>query len=163
MNITKNASTPKRAQRRVLAVAGLTACALSAGLMTAAPANAESRGFTVTNNSSATLRLEGVKHVDCDSYILCPYGNYPMDFEGKPHVGDEIAPKGSQRFELKYRFSFLHMIQYAAHLTYKIEKTNAKLQAWIETTPSSNNSRCEVVPASAGRCTAGGLGITFTK
>ena len=163
MNIMKNFSPSKRAQRRILAVAGVTACALSAGLMTAAPASAESRGFTVTNNSSATLRLEGLQHVDCDSYILCPYGNYPMEFEGKPHAGTEIAPKGSQRFELKYRFSFLHMIQYAAQLTYKIEKTNAKLEVWIETTPSSNNSRCEVVPASAGSCTAGGLGITFTR
>lgn len=163
MNTTKSASTPKRAKRRVLAVAGVSACALSAGLMTAAPASAESRGFVVTNNSSATLRLQNVKPVDCDSYILCPYGNYPFDFEGRPHIGSEIAPKGSQRFELKYRFSFFHMIQYAAEITYKIEKTHAKVEVYIETTPSSNNSRCEVVPASAGRCTAGGTNITFTR
>lgn len=163
MNNTKNASTPKRTQRRVLAVAGATACALSAGLMTAAPANAESRGFVVTNNSANTLRLESVRTVDCDSYILCPLGNYPFDFEGRPHSGSEIPPKGSQRFELKYRFSFFHMTQYAAQLTYKVEKTNAKFEVFIYTTPSSNNSDCEVVPASAGRCTAGGLDITFTR
>ena len=53
--------------------------------------------------------------------------------------------------------------QYAAQLTGKIEHTNAKLEIWIEITPTLNNSRCEVVSASAGRCTAGGLGITFTR
>jgi hypothetical protein len=163
MNITKNAIPRRRARRRVLAVAGAAACAVSTGLLTAAPASAESRGFVVTNNSSATLRLQHVKAVDCDSYILCPYGNYPFDFEGRPHNGTEIEPKGSQRFELKYRFSFLHMIQYAAEITYKIEKSNDRVEVYIETTPSSNNSRCEVVPASAGRCTAAGTNITFTR
>ena len=81
-----------------------------------------------------------------------------------PNVGSDIAPGGSQRFELKYYFDpFSVGVQYAAQLTYKVEKTNAKLEVWIETTPYVNNSRCEVVPASAGRCTAGGLGITFTR
>jgi hypothetical protein len=40
-------------------VAGVTACALSTALLTAAPGRADSRGFTVTNNSNATLRLAG--------------------------------------------------------------------------------------------------------
>ena len=89
---------------------------------------------------------------------------YAMEFEGRPNVGSDIAPGGSQRFELKYYFDpFSVGVQYAAQLTYKVEKTNAKLEVWIETTPYVNNSRCEVVPASAGRCTAGGLGITFTR
>ena len=55
------------------------------------------------------------------------------------------------------------MTQYAAELNYKVERTNAKVKVLIYTTPSSNNSECEVVPASAGRCTAGGLDITFTR
>lgn len=146
-----------------MAVAGVGACVVSTAVLTAAPASAASRGFTISNNSNATLRLEGLQHVDCDSYILCPYGNYEMEFEGKPHAGDRIAPKGTHRFELKYGPAFSAEVQYAAQITYKIEHTNAKLEVWIETTPTQNNSRCEVVPASAGRCTAGGLGITFTR
>ncbi len=159
----KNVAPSKRVRRRVLAAAGATACALSGGLMTAAPASAESRGFVVTNNSNLTLRLESVHPVECDSYILCPLGNYPFDFEGKPHGGTELKPGQSQRFELKYRFTFFHMTQYAAEVQYKVEKTNARFSAFIYTTPSSNNSDCEVVPASAGRCTAGGLDISFTR
>jgi hypothetical protein len=86
-----------------------------------------------------------------------------MEFEGRPGVNDRIAPNGSQRFELKYGFDLLGGIQYAAQLTYKIEGTNAKLEVSINTTPFTNNSTCEVVPASAGSCTAGGLAITFRQ
>lgn len=164
MNVKKNAPGSKRAQRRMLAATGVAACALSAGLVTAAPANAESRGFVLTNNSSATLRMEGLNPVHCgDVYILCQRGYYPVDFEGRPYAGDEIAPGGSHRIDLKYGFNLSTAPQYAAQLTYKIEHTNAKLELWIETTPTQNNSRCAVVPASAGKCTAGGLGITFTR
>jgi hypothetical protein len=166
MNVIKKVSPSRRAGRRILAVAGVTACAVSAGLVTAAPASAASRGFTVTNSSSATLRLEGlnrVHHVVCNGTICVPGVPYPMEFEGRPNVGSDIAPGGSQRFELKYGFDIFGGIQYAAQLTYKVEKTNAKLEVWIDTTPTSNNSRCEVVPASAGRCSAGGTSITFTQ
>jgi hypothetical protein len=163
---TANSST--RARRRILALAGVTACAVSTGLATAAPADAASRGFTVTNNSNATLRLEGLNRLHrtvCATPLapVCGNGTYPMEFEGRPHVGDEIAPQGSQRFELKYGFDIVGGIQYGAQLTYKIENTNAKLEVWIDTTPTTNNSRCQVVPASAGTCTAGGLGITYTR
>ena len=166
MNTVKKAKSSRRARRRILAVAGVSACALSAGLVTAPPASAASRGFVVTNNSNATLQLEGLNRVH---HTLCVGDRcvggvpYPMEFEGRPNVGSDIAPRGSQRFELKYFFDLLGGVQYAAQLTYKIEKTNAKLEVWIETTPYFNNSRCEVVPASAGTCAAGGLGITFTR
>jgi hypothetical protein len=165
MNVIKKATPSRRARTRILAVAGVTACAVSAGIVTAAPASAASRGFTVTNSSNATLSLEGlnrVHHVLCVGGRCVPGVPYPMEFEGRPQVGSDIAPGGSQRFELKYGFDLIGGIQYAAQLTYKIEKTNAKLEVWIDTTPLSNNSRCEVVPASAGRCTAGGTQITFT-
>ena len=147
---------------------GVTACALSAGVITAAPASAASRQFTVTNNSSATLRLEGVspvtKTVCAAPYsATCAKGHYPIEFEGRPNPGTDLAPGGIQRFDLKYGFSFVSGINYAAQLTYEVEKTNAKLEVWIDTTTTSNNSRCEVVPASAGSCTAGGLGITFRQ
>lgn len=159
----KNTHSSSRTRRRILAVAGVSACAVSAGLLTAAPASADSRGFTVTNNSNATLRLEGLNRVHCTTTLCRSDSKYLMDFEGRPNVGDEIAPKGSQTFELKHRFSIAPGIQCAAQLTYKIEKTNAKLEVWIDTTSLSNNSRCEVVPASAGRCTAGDQRITFTQ
>ena len=148
---------------------GVTACALSAGVITAAPASAASRQFTVTNNSSATLRLEGVTPVTTKTVCAAPYsatcakGHYPIEFEGRPNPGTDLAPGGIQRFDLKYGFSFVSGINYAAQLTYEVEKTNAKLEVWIDTTTTSNNSRCEVVPASAGSCTAGGLGITFRQ
>lgn len=163
----KRTHTPSRARRRILAVAGVSACALSAGLVTAPPASAASRGFTVTNNSSATLRLEGLNRVHrviCAPNVpVCANSTYDMEFEGRPGVNDRIAPNGSQRFELKYWFDLLGGIQYAAQLTYKIEGTNAKLEVSINTTPFTNNSTCEVVPASAGSCTAGGLAITFRQ
>ncbi len=166
MNIMKNATSSKRARRRLLAVAGVSACAVSAGLFTAAPASADSRGFVVTNNSSATLRLEGVNRQHepvCNSPVrpYCTTRPFAIDFEGRPQSGERIAPQGSQRFELKW--DLFSSEGYKAQLTYKIEHTNAKLEIWIETTRYSNNSRCEVVPASAGTCTAGGLGITFTR
>ena len=93
MTIRKRATSSTPARRRVLAAAGATACALSAGLMTAAPASAESRGFVVTNNSNVTLRLESVRHVDGDNYFLCPLGNYPFDFEGRRTA----APRSPRR------------------------------------------------------------------
>ena len=59
----------------MLAATSVAACALSAGLVTAAPAHAESRGFVLTNNSSVTLRIEGLNPVHCgDAYIWCQRG-----------------------------------------------------------------------------------------
>ncbi len=164
MNVTKDTTSSTRLRKRVLAAAGATACVVSAGLMTAAPADAASRGFVVTNKSSSTLRLEDVTVVPCKSgayTIRCQRGYYGFDFEGRPQSGSEIAPNGSQRFELKYAFNIFHAPQYAAHLKYKVEKTNAKFEVFIYTTPSTNDSECVVVPATAGRCTAGGTDITF--
>ena len=92
---------------------GVTACALSAGVITAAPASAASRQFTVTNNSSATLRLEGVTPVTTKTVCAAPYsatcakGHYPIEFEGRPNPGTDLAPGGIQRFDLKYDFSFV--------------------------------------------------------
>jgi hypothetical protein len=165
MTMLKNA-TSTRAQRRILAVAGVGACALSAAVLTAAPASAASRQFTVTNNSSATLRLEGVNGVPKTTCAapyshVCAHGHWNIEFEGRPNPGTEVAPGGIQRFDLKY--DWFSYDGYKAQLTYKVEHSNAKLEVWIETTSYSNNSRCEVVPASAGSCTAGGLGITFTQ
>ncbi len=166
MTITKHVSRPRRARRRILAVAGVSACAVSAGLLTAAPANADSRGFVVTNDSNATLRLEGLNRQHeaiCNSPVrpYCTTRPYPIDFEGHPQPGTALEPGSTQRFDLKW--DLFSSVGYKAQLTYKVEHTNAKLEIWIETTRFSNNSRCEVVPRTAGSCTAGGLGITFMQ
>ena len=167
MNTVKKANSSRRARRKFLAVAGVSACAVSAVLLNAAPASAESRGFTVTNNSGFTLRLEGLNRVHCLSTLPreCKGGDgYSMEFEGRPRVGSDIAPKGSQRFELKYGFSITTGVQYAAQLTYKIEHTNAKLEIEIWTTAYRNGSTCKVVPASAGTCrVADNTEITYTR
>ncbi len=87
MKVMTSITSPARLQKRVLAAAGATACVLSAGLMTAAPADAASRGFVVTNKSSSTLRLEDVTVVPCKSgayTIRCQRGYYGFDFEGRP-------------------------------------------------------------------------------
>lgn len=165
MNAVKNVNSSRRGRRRMLAVAGVGACALSTVLLTAAPASADSRGFTVTNKSYDVLQLEGVNPVHRTACTgprgsACAKGHYPIDFEGRPHVGDEIGPYGVRQFDLKW--SYWVEDKYAAQLTYKIEDANAKLEIWIETTRYSNNSRCEVVPASAGSCTAGGLDISYS-
>ena len=86
-----------------------------------------------------------------------------MWFEVRPDVGDEIAPQGSQRFDLYYAPGIINVAGTAAPLTYKIEHTNAKLEIRIETTPYENNSWCHVQPQSEGYCTAGGLDITFRR
>ena len=166
MNTVKKANSSRRARRKVLAVAGVSACAVSAALLNAAPASAASRGFTVTNNSSATLQLEGLNKVHCTvkAGSACERGGFPMEFEGRPDVGSDIAPKGSQRFELKYGFDIGAGAQYAAQLTYKIEHTNAKLEIEIWTTAYVNGSTCKVVPASAGTCrVADNTEITYTR
>jgi hypothetical protein len=111
----------------------------AAGPVTAAPASASSRG------------VHGLERQQ----------RHPAG-RGRPHPGTELAPGGVQRFELKYIRGIFGEIQYAAQLTYKIEKTNAKLEFWIDTT-TTNNARCKVVPSSAGSCTAGGAGITVKQ
>jgi hypothetical protein len=151
--------------RRIMAFVIFFACVLSSAVLSAGPASAASRGFTLTNESTATLRLEGVSHIHhtlCGQFGCVSNVPYPLEFEGRPHSGSEINPGETQRWELKYGFSInLNEVQYAARLTYKIEHTNAKVEYTIETTPTSNNSTCEVIPASAGQCTATGLALTF--
>jgi hypothetical protein len=159
--------------RPLTAFAILLACVLSAALLTAGPANAASRGFTVTNNSSGPLRLESatrVHHTICGpsagNGIHCVPGvAYAMAFEGRPQDGTVINPGGSQRWELKYAFDpfALLTVQYAAKLTYKIEHTNGKVEFTIETTPTTNDSSCQVIPASDGVCTAAGVNLSFRR
>jgi hypothetical protein len=144
------------------ATVALPVCAAAATLVaTTGVASAASRGYDVHNQSGHKLRLEKVSHVPTTlcNQVLCVPTNHPMEFEGRPDTGSQIHPGGKQRFELKYGFGYT----YAAALFYKVEGTDATFEATIETSTFSNNSRCKVTPASAGKCTAGGTSITFHK
>lgn len=154
-----------RERRTRLGASGiLLACVMAAALLTAGPANAASRGFTVHNNSTHVLHLEAVKAVPtykCVNPGLCVPTHYPIDFEGRPATGSVLQPGHTQRFELKYGFSLLGGVQYAANLWYKIGNTGHNVEYTIETWSTSNESACKVHPAHAGRCTAEGTKLTF--
>lgn len=142
----------------------LLTCITAGALLTAGPAGAASRGFTVHNQSSHALHLEAVKPVPsftCVNLALCVPTHYSMDFEGRPANGSVLQPGHTQRFELKYGFSLLGGVQYAANLWYKIGNTGHNVEYTIETWSTSNESACRVHPANAGRCTAEGTKLTF--
>jgi hypothetical protein len=146
------------------ASATLLACVLAAALLAAGPASAASRGFRLHNHSRHALRLESAGHlprVICNT-TLCVPTHYPVAFEGRPHDGAVLHPGGTHAWELKYGFSLiLHETQYAAVLRYKIEGTDGTVEYTIQTTPTTNDSACKVVPAHVGHCTAGGLQLSF--
>jgi hypothetical protein len=166
--VDNRAPALRRRRSRLVGILVLMAALFGLVLTTAGPASAASRGFTLTNNSTSTLRLESATKVH---HVLCVSGHcvhgvaYPMEFEGRPHDGTEIRPGGTQTWELKYGFNLVNLneVQYAAKLTYKIEHTNGKVEYTIETTPTANNSTCVVIPASDGACTAEGLTLTFSN
>jgi hypothetical protein len=154
-----------RTRTRTGTLAILLTCAVAGALLTAGPASAASRGFKLHNHSKHALRLEHatqLPRVLCNS-VLCVPTHYPIDFEGRPHDGAVLHPGGSHAWELKYGFNLilLHETQYAAVLKYKIEGTDGTVEYTIQTTPTSNDSACKVVPAHVGHCTAGGLALTF--
>jgi hypothetical protein len=137
---------------------------MAAALLTAGPASAASRGFVVHNQSTHVLQLEAVKRVPtyiCPNPAVCVPTHYNMDFEGRPADGSLLHPSGTQRFELKYGFSLLGGVQYAANLWYKIGNTghNVEYTIWVYST--TNESACKVHPVTAGRCTAEGTKLTF--
>jgi hypothetical protein len=88
---------------------------------------------------------------------------YPMNFEGRPIDGTEVQPGKSDRWELKYVFSPAAGVRYAANIAYEVKGTSAVVNYHIYTYSTSNESSCKVTPASAGRCTAEGVHLTFQK
>jgi hypothetical protein len=144
-------------------VVSLTCAVAGASALTTVPASAASRGFTVTNNSSQTLTLESVKQVKtyrCNANLTCVEVPVDMAFEGRPADGSVLQPGKSQRFELKYGFSFTGGVQYAAMLGYKIGATGSHVEYTIETYSTTNESSCKVTP-NAGSCTAQGVDLAF--
>lgn len=87
-----------------------------------------------------------------------------MDFEGKPSNGSVVDPNRSQTFELKYGFSLLGGVQYAANLWYKIQGDNDpdnNVYFTIETYSTTNESSCKVNMTSKFTCKAEGTQLTF--
>jgi hypothetical protein len=154
--------TGAKALRTVMAI--LSACVWAGALLTAAPASAASRGFKVHNDSSLALHLEAVKRVPtyvCPNPSVCVPTHYRMDFEGRPADGAVLLPGRVHNWELKYGFSLIGGVQYAAHLWYRIAGNGGTVEYTIQVYSTSNESSCKVTPANAGRCTAAGTKLTF--
>ncbi len=150
-----------RAPRRVVAI--MSACML-AGVLAAGSASAASRGFKLHNDSSHALHLETAKRVPtyvCPNPSVCVPTHYPMDFEGRPANGSVLPTGHVHTWELKYGFSLLGGVQYAANIWYRIAGNSGTVEYTIEVYSTANESSCKVTPANAGRCTAEGTKLTF--
>jgi hypothetical protein len=148
-------------RKLVRSAAIVPACAVAVTLVgQTGVANAASRGYRVSNESSHALKLESASPVPtvlCNGTICVPT-HFPMEFEGRPDNGSVLKPGApAQAWELKYGFGYTH----AAVVKYKIEGTDATFEATLEMSTFSNDSACKVTPASAGSCTAQGLKIAF--
>lgn len=154
----------RKAMRRGGTVVVLLAVAAALGLLAAGPASAASRGFLLHNLSHVPLKLETVKPVPtglCTHTSHCVKPHYPMDFEGRPADGSYIAPSGWDWFELKYGFSPLGGIQYAADLRYEIEGTDATVEYKIYVWSTANTSECKVHGSSKYSCSATDTRLKF--
>jgi hypothetical protein len=152
-------TTKKKTRAGALALA--LCCVAMAALLVAGPASAASRGYVLTNKSNKDLVLQGAHRLPttvCTSGFCVPT-EAPMAFEGRPDDHSTISRGENQRWELKYSFGHT----YAALLKYKIAGTDAMVEYTIETSTYTNDSACKVTPPSAGHCSAGGLGLTFTN
>jgi hypothetical protein len=143
---------------RAGAAAVLLACLVLAALFFAGPASAYSRGFRLTNTGDKTLTLIGASRVParlCNGYH-CVQSHHPMSFEGRPKDGSTVKPGGVDVWELQY----LPFEIYGAILKYEVGDHLGVVEYTIQTSTSSNDSSCKVT-AGAGKCTAGGLGLSF--
>jgi hypothetical protein len=145
----------------VLLLLALAAC----GLLGVGTASAASRGFLIHNVSRVGLDLKSVKPVPtglCSGTSHCVKPYYPMDFEGRPSDGSGLDPDHWDWYELKYGFSPLGGIQYAADLVYEIEGTDATVEYRIEVWSTANTSECKVHRSKAYTCTARDTRLTFS-
>ena len=125
------------------------ACALAGTLLTAGPASAASRGFTITNLSSHPLQLHEVDQVPRTFF----------DFEGRPRDGDVLKPGAPPHdWELKWAL----FTRYAAELTYDIVGTDDRYVATIRTNGGAINASDCQFPSKLGSCTAERLTLTVT-
>jgi hypothetical protein len=143
---------------RTAAPAVLLACLVLGALFFAGPASAYSRGFRLTNTGDKTLTLIDASRVPaklCNGYH-CVQSHHPMSFEGRPKDGSTLKPGAVDVWELQY----LPFEIYGAILKYEVGDHLGVVEYTIETSTSSNDSSCKVTPG-AGKCTAGGLGLSF--
>jgi hypothetical protein len=143
---------------RAGAPAVLLTCLVLGALFFAGPASAFSRGFRLTNTGDKTLTLIGASRVParlCNGYH-CVQSHHPMQFEGRPKDGSTVKPGGVDVWELQY----LPFEIYGAILKYEVGDHLGVVEYTIETSTSSNDSSCKVTPG-AGKCSAGGLGLSF--
>jgi hypothetical protein len=158
-------ATSRRYMVSLGALAILLACGLAAALLTAGPASPASRGFKVENNSSRDLQLvkvERVPTVVCvNPNIRCVGSEHDMAFEGRPADGAVLSPGRSHQWELKYSWSPIGGVQYAANLWYRIEGTDDLAQYTIYTYPYSNESFCNIRGTAKFGCGAAGTKLEF--
>lgn len=147
-----------RLKGRAGAAAVLLTCLVLGALFFAGPASAFSRGFRLTNTGDKTLTLIGAFRVParlCNGYH-CVQSHHPIQFEGRPKDGSTVKPGRVDVWELQY----LPFEIYGAILKYEVGDHLGVVEYTIETSTTSNDSSCKVTPG-AGKCTAGGLGLSF--
>ncbi|HYC82764.1 MAG TPA: hypothetical protein VEB65_13300 [Solirubrobacterales bacterium] len=133
-------------------------------LLSAGPASAASRGFKLENKSSLNLQLVAAKPVPAYKCIdpgRCIPTNHPMDFEGRPANGSMLNAGGTDVWELKYNFSLIGGVQYAADLWYRILGTDDQVHYRIEVYSTSNESYCDIVGTKKYGCVAEGTRLEF--
>jgi hypothetical protein len=147
---------PKVSARALTIMLG---CVALTALLFAGSASAASRGYRLHNNSSHSLELvsaTALPAVVCNGFI-CVDTHHPIAFEGRPSDGSILKPGAVDGWELKYKFQETH----AAELKYKVLGTDSIVTYTIETSTYTNDSACKVTPPSAGKCSAGGLNLSF--
>jgi hypothetical protein len=105
---------------------------LAGALLTAMPASAASRRWTVRNVSTRILQLESVT----------PWNDNPMAFEGRADDGSYLRSEGEDHFELKYGGN------YQAVLRYKDARSGVTVEYWIRNTLDFADSRCRFLRGS---------------
>lgn len=148
----------------VVMVAGARAGSRASRVASGGSRSSDSPGFKIHNHSSHALHLEAVKPVPtyvCSNPGLCVPTHYKMDFEGRPATGSVMHPGHEPTIEVKYGFSLLCGVQYAANIWYKSAGNGGTVEYTLEVYSTANESSCKVTPAHDGRCTAEGTKLTF--
>jgi hypothetical protein len=110
----------------------IVACVLAGALLTAGPASAASRRWTVRNESTRVLQLESVT----------PWRENAMAFEGRAHDGSFLISQREDHFELKYG------ADYQAVLEYKDVRSGVSVEYWIRNALDFADSRCRFLRGS---------------
>jgi hypothetical protein len=139
---------------RAIALAGVIAIVM---LAYTGVAQASSHSFKVNNLTSHSLTLQKIAAFDVSCLPGC---KTPTDelFEGKPDIGDTLAPAGApQDFELLASATG----HYSAIISYGVVGTDKSIQFRIENTGRAQSSSCTNV--GYGVCRAGGDTITIRE